>query len=348
MENLDFILRQLEDSNATIRFNACEQLRQMPALSADAIFALKRALNDPNAHVTQAAQRALHDREMAGIKTNSPGSSHPVKKVGLIGNLHFAHVLFLIFGTGMVIMTASSGSWGATLFMVCFFISCMIFIGLTSRGRNQKLTEIWSELASQTGLELTQGQSYLLGQSSSPSLAGVYHGHKISITKVVENVAAYEGSIPVVYTLICLKLININDFILTVCAKNFLKKLFSSSTIKSQNAYLDQNFQFEGEPKPLLHKAVQWLAVNQKLLERPDGIIMQTDYPLSAVRWSPPAIFVKGSELSFKQQGILSVVVAQVEFLDMLCNLAELIEYPVGGWWRYETSDQYSENITIS
>lgn len=58
-KNIEKLIEMLKSPEASIRYEACEDLHVRPALTSDALNALVHTLNDPDADVADAAQRAL-------------------------------------------------------------------------------------------------------------------------------------------------------------------------------------------------------------------------------------------------------------------------------------------------
>ena len=58
-ERIEKLVIKLQNPKANERYEACEWLRAAPAISSDAIDALRGALSDPNEDVADAAKRAL-------------------------------------------------------------------------------------------------------------------------------------------------------------------------------------------------------------------------------------------------------------------------------------------------
>jgi hypothetical protein len=58
-KNIEKLITMLESPEASIRYEACEDLRVSPVLTSKAVNALVHTLNDPDADVADAAQRAL-------------------------------------------------------------------------------------------------------------------------------------------------------------------------------------------------------------------------------------------------------------------------------------------------
>ena len=57
--HIEKLVTMLHSPKAGTRYDACEYLRVVPAITPEAIRALQNALNDPDASVAEAAQRAL-------------------------------------------------------------------------------------------------------------------------------------------------------------------------------------------------------------------------------------------------------------------------------------------------
>ncbi len=59
MADFQGLLHKLESENPSHRYEACEELRVSPAIPEEALAALRKATNDPQADVAEAAARAL-------------------------------------------------------------------------------------------------------------------------------------------------------------------------------------------------------------------------------------------------------------------------------------------------
>ena len=59
MTDIEKLISMLQSPKSSTRYEACEYLRVAPALTPEAIIALQNAINDPDASVAEAAQRAL-------------------------------------------------------------------------------------------------------------------------------------------------------------------------------------------------------------------------------------------------------------------------------------------------
>jgi hypothetical protein len=144
-------------------------------------------------------------------------------------------------------------------------------------------------------------------------------------------VGGYEGTIPAVFTRIWLEVKNRGGCQLHVSSKWFLSRIFSSRQVNSGDPDFDLRFSFKGQPAEFLQRAMQLIVHHPILLDRPDEVIMLTDYPLSWVNWSRPSIHLEGGELVCMQSGVPTQVSGQISMLDLLCDLAELAEKSWGG-----------------
>lgn len=148
---------------------------------------MKQATPGPDPHVVKATGRAFHDQKNMLLPStdesvsHDPGQEYPWSWVG---ELHPAQVLYIVLVTGFFIMSLSD-DWGVSLFILLFLVRCFFLTGLAERPRHQKLIEVWSALARQTGLHVDPGHSYFFGESIPPRINGIYRGRHISINKQV-------------------------------------------------------------------------------------------------------------------------------------------------------------------
>lgn len=261
---------------------------------------------------------------MNNIHQSSSQLTDPMEKPVLIGNLSLAHLIFFTIGAFMVFMTIYIRSWVATIGILLFSAVVIMLTARFNYYRHKRLTEIWAEVARVTGLELKQGRVYLVGRSIAPSLSGIYHNHRVSISKVIEHIGDYEGTIPAVFTRVLLELSNSDARLLDVHSKLF--SLFKLKGIASANQYFDMHFQYKGHPANFIQEAAQWMAQHPALWERPDGVIMLTDSLLSFTNWTSPSIHLENSKLTYLQSGVVSNIPEQVNILNLLSDLAELVE----------------------
>jgi hypothetical protein len=225
----------------------------------------------------------------------------------------------------------SRDSWAGGLFILLFLGGCIALMGIPSVNKHKKLIAIWAEFARHTDLDLDPGRMYYIGNSIPPSVSGIYRNRKVSISKYVRHQAAYEGSIPVVFTCMSLEVKNLTGASLTINSKSFMNRLFGSRGVSSGDHQLDEHYQIDGQPDNFIRSAVRLIALHRELLERPKGIIMRTDYPLSTTNWTRPSIYLKESQLVCFQSGVPTNIPNQVRLLNLLCDIAEIAEYAVPG-----------------
>jgi hypothetical protein len=187
----------------------------------------------------------------------------------------------------------------------------------------EQLTNAWTDLAHQTGLALIPGSVSRLGIHSPPSLAGEYRGHKVSVSKIVQHQAAGETSIPAVYTRISIQVTNPGDFRLSLDPRLGLVV----RRAVTGDAEFDRRYKVKGHP-PEFQRSAIGLLVNRRdlLIRRPRQVILLTDSPLAWRSWSRPSIRLQGSDLSCFQSGVPTEVDHQILVLNLLCDLALLVE----------------------
>ncbi len=248
---------------------------------------------------------------------------HPAEKTGLIRNLSFANLvaLFLLAVLAWVIILTRSGFVIAGFWLI---ITGAVLIAKINLNRHTKLIEIWSELSRQTGLEFERGHVYWIGSSDPPSVSGLYRHRRVSISKVVINIGDYEGTVPVVFTRITLQVDNSHTRLLDIRSKPFLLSLLRDGG--SGNRYFDKHFKCKRYPDEFIQQIARWVSQQPALWERPDGVFMLSDHFLSAVNWSPPTIHIEDCLLTYTQSGVISNVPMQVHILNLLCDLAYLVE----------------------
>lgn len=78
MANIDQLLKMLDSPKASIRHEACEELRVSPEITPEALSALQNALNDPDSSVVESARSALRlhlpPRPQDDLKETSPST----------------------------------------------------------------------------------------------------------------------------------------------------------------------------------------------------------------------------------------------------------------------------------
>lgn len=254
-----------------------------------------------------------------------PGQANdPMEKPDLFGKLSCLHVIVLFLGGSMIIVTAYERIWIATIAILLFLAAGILLTANFNVRRHNRLTGIWSELARLMRLEIKRGRACLVGTPEPPSLNGIYRNRQVSIVKLVQHEGDYEGTIPVVFTRITFEVANAYNRHLDIRSRPFL--MFLSKGIPTGNKYIDKHFTCEGNPDNFIQKTAQWVGWHPSLLQRPDGVIMLTDSLFSFTNWTSPSIHLENSELTYLQSGVVSNVPEQVNILNLLCDLAELIE----------------------
>ena len=76
-KHIEALISRLQSPKAGTRYEACEHLRIAPAITPEAIRALQNALNDPDASVAEAAQRAL-DVQLPLVSSREPSREPPL------------------------------------------------------------------------------------------------------------------------------------------------------------------------------------------------------------------------------------------------------------------------------
>ncbi len=238
-----------------------------------------------------------------------------------------ATILFFTIGILIVLNAFSSGDWKLRFLVLLVISIFLIPIIRYTQNRHETLTRIWSSLASHAGLQFNQGQYQVFG-SIPPSLSGNYRGRQISISKLVHSKWAYEGAIPVVYTRVIVNLNNDKERFLTITSKPLTKRKLKSMSSSNEKQQLGEHFKLDAHPDKFREKVTQLIARRQDLFDCKEDTIMITDYPFSWVSWSPPEINLEGSKLFCIQMGISINIAHQMQFLNLLCDLAELVETP--------------------
>lgn len=104
MADIDELLKMLQSDNSRVRYDACEELREMPTLPPEAIDALYPLTIDEDQDVSDAAQRAL----AIHASTSSDDISTAKVEVG-------PEAYFIVLGSavltaiGLVLITRGSG-----------------------------------------------------------------------------------------------------------------------------------------------------------------------------------------------------------------------------------------------
>lgn len=245
-------------------------------------------------------------------------------KPSLVGKLTCLHLFFFLICAFFLYMTIYNRYWMATIAVLLFIKTGLLLTAQFNLRRYNRLTEIWTELVRQTGLELVQGRPCLIGTPDPPSVRGIYHHHQLSIEKVVENIGDYEGSVSAVFTRITLEVANTSNRLLHIHKKPFL--LSFQNKITSGNKNFDRRFECGGRPEDFIQKIACWVSQQPALYERPTGVIMLTDSLLSFTNWSAPSIHLEGSKLIYLQSGVVSNVIEELNIINLICGLAELAE----------------------
>jgi hypothetical protein len=238
-------------------------------------------------------------------------------------------IIFIAILGGLLVIFLFSGrdlNWSIILILL-LFLAVIIFFTWVRTYKEKKLAATWTELALVTGLAFgTKGKS-LLGYNIHPRVDGVYRQRKLSITKEVIYVGDYEGGSSIQYTVITLPVTNWGDYAFSLHRRGPLKKLFTHSPGLTGDKQMDYKIDISGSPPTFIKAAARRLLIDKGLLlYRPAGTMMLTTSPLSWAVWTPPAITLKGSELVCRQHGVIANIHTQITYINMLCDIADLVE----------------------
>lgn len=197
-------------------------------------------------------------------------------------------------------------NWDVLIILLVFIGLVIVFIPRALRQRAAQ-AEAWKQFAQRSGLLLNAAELDSGGSPASPVVSGEYRGRRVSLFKDVTEYFAYDGSIPVVHTVLSLGVENAHDY---------------------QLAFQGRSFKHRGDPPEFVEKALRLLEANSELFNHRRGATMLTEAVLTLVNWKPPSIILKGRELTCTQSGVPTDIPHQVELLNVLCDLAELAERP--------------------
>jgi hypothetical protein len=221
------------------------------------------------------------------------------------------------------------------LFLALRYIDRRLSAHLARRGRMQReeLAEILSDLAKATGLSLDPLVDRLpaYGSSAQPALSGSYRGRPATLGLSVSAGDRDSGLPPNVYLVTTLRVENPGHFTLTVREKDGLANSQALSPANSGDRAFDRRYSVKGSPTDFVETAIA-LIVNCKPIAQssPSNVVLMT-HPdatgFSRATWHLPSIELEGSDLTCVHHGLLIRVQDQIVILEMLCKLADMVEY---------------------
>ncbi len=196
------------------------------------------------------------------------------------------------------------GNWQIYILSVLIVIGVAGFAILSQYLMRQAQRRSWEELASQSGLTLDAGGSFL----SSPTVTGVHRGHEV----VVDTFMRGTGKNRHVYTQVRMTVTNPRDLRLSLYGENVFTQLaqtLGSRDIQVDDPEIDRRFRIKGEPEEAVKSLFVYGAFRQQLLELP------------ALNLS-----LQGNTLRYEHSGVEKNVERLQKLLNLLSELATQVE----------------------
>lgn len=162
----------------------------------------------------------------------------------------------------------------------------------------------WEDLASQSGLTLDPGKSFL----SSPVVTGIHRGHEV----VVDTFMRGTGKNRRTYTQIRMTVTNPRDLRLSLFGENIFTQLaqaLGSHDIELGDPEIDRRFRIKGEPEEEVKNLFTYGAFRQQLLELPSLNLS-----------------LQGTTLRYEHSGVEKNVERLQKLLNLLGELATQVE----------------------
>lgn len=286
-------------------------------------------MNCANCHINldwALANQALFEVE-SRLEQRQTGTSaeSSFKEMSTHHPINLGHIIFIIALILMIIFSAKT-DWPSVLVALLIFGVWAWFTETQEREQQQGVDKIWSELARQTGLTYIPSKKSFLRIYIPPSIQGEYRGHYVSLALVYEG-GGGEYDAPRVFTKISLLVRNRAHFSLEIKERWFLARRVGRHDVTSGNGEFDRRFRVRGTPQEFAHRAIRLTDLQSMLmLDESQNKIMKMAYVFSWASSSRPTIKLNESDLICLQHGVLTLVSAQTAMLNMLCELAELVE----------------------
>ncbi len=220
-----------------------------------------------------------------------------------------------------------------------FCLLLLIIIAMTvalavSRHRRAADAQLWSEFASQIGFEHPAiDDSPWLGPVVKFPVAGVYRGRRVSLSERVEWEAGGGhddyGSTKRTFTDVSVDVTNPRHYQLGIRQRWSLGRLFrvAGKAGTGEIERLDRYFGIRGEPEAFVQAVIQSLGPGSILVSPSSAEPRNTQRNM---RWEVilrlQSIQLRGSKVTSVQSGLPTSITGQVAVLNLLCDLAELVE----------------------
>jgi hypothetical protein len=179
------------------------------------------------------------------------------------------------------------------------------------RNNEMLLVQVLSELAKQTGLTyIPASGSVFLRTYSSPSVEGNYRGRQIFLRQSL--IDSDHPEVPLkTHTTIWVD--NEAHFRLAIKKMGVFERVSETRDFSSGNEYFDRHFRVKGEPREFVQRAIWFVGSAESHI-------------LAWMKQSDASIELHGSDLVVWQNIVPADLSVQNNFLNLLCDLAELTE----------------------
>lgn len=286
------------------------------------------AINCENCHINLGWARANQpsfemDEKQEQQMDFQTSHTRPANRRSIVQNNLSFFIFFTIFV--LIIVFGPKTDWICNLPVLLLFGVWFWFVQTYERNQETELEKIWSELARETGLKYIPRKGSFLS-SSPPRVRGEYRGVYLSIDYVIEG-GGGEYDAPVGFTKIMLLVRNRSRFSLKINDEWIFLRRFRKHYVLSGNEEFDQHFRVRGAPMEFVHKAIRLTGLPDMLLfDESQSKMMKNPYPLSWSGPCRPSIKLDGSDLICMVHGVYKLVSVQTDMLNMLCDLAQLVE----------------------
>ncbi|MBN1920999.1 MAG: hypothetical protein JW892_07125 [Anaerolineae bacterium] len=162
----------------------------------------------------------------------------------------------------------------------------------------------WEDLASQSGLTLDLGKSFL----SSPTVTGIHRGHEVLLDTFTRGAGKNRRT----YTRIRMTVTNPRDLRLSLYGENIFTQLaqaLGSHDIQLDDPEIDRRFRIKGEPEDIVKQLFAYGTFRQQLLELPSLNLS-----------------LQGDTLRYERSGVEKNVERLQKLLNLLGELATQVE----------------------
>lgn len=194
------------------------------------------------------------------------------------------------------------------LFLALLLMPLLIILRLNQKAE-QRLSEVWREIARHTGLAFQPGSAFLsvLGLAR-PEIRGEYRSRHVSLRRFPTY--GYESSW--VDIEISIRVKNPAKCLLTIRPKGLLRGKSQPGNLVTGNEQFDRRIVVHGQPREYVQKAVVLIAHSDPRL-------------LASLASSPPTIELTHSQLTCRTSERASVH-EYVALLSLLCTIAQIAE----------------------